>query len=188
VRTRSTVVKGSSTPTARSGTADLDPAGDAGDGRPPAIDERLFGDERFGVLFVLWLVGRATVDAIDRRIEGTGLSADEFPVYCLLDIAGPLTPSALGAWMAAPPTTVSALVKRLERRGHAVRRANTADRRSYRLELTEAGRAAQGDAIHLFTPLAAQIERELGRGTPRVRADLIRLRRAFDAVRGMEST
>ncbi len=185
MRSRSTVVKGAG-PSNPAGNADLDQAG-ANDAQPVAIDARLLSDDQFGVLFILWLVGRATVEAIERRVHPGGMSADEFPVYCLLDIAGPLTPSALGAWMAAPPTTVSSFVKRLERRGHVARRANRTDRRSHLLELTDAGRAAQGEAIQLFAPLAEQIERELGRATPRVRADLLELRRAFDAVRATES-
>jgi DNA-binding MarR family transcriptional regulator len=166
----------------------VDEATQSDDERPVAIDARLLADERFGVMFILWLVGRATVDAIDRRIQGTGMSADEFPVYCLLDIAGPLTPSALGTWMAAPATTVSSFVKRLEERGHAARRPNQADRRSYLLELTDAGRTAQSEAIEQFAPLAEKVERELGRATPRVRAELLHLRRIFDGLRETEPT
>ncbi len=160
MRSRSTVVKG------KAAAALAAPPADRAGEPPSAIDSGLLADERFGVLFILWLVGRATVDAIDRRVDGSGLSADEFPVYCLLDLAGPLTPSSLGAWMAAPPTTVSAVVKRMERRGHAVRRPNPADRRSFLLELTDAGRSAQEAAIELFAPLAGQVDRGLGRRTP----------------------
>jgi DNA-binding MarR family transcriptional regulator len=180
VRNRSTVVKTSSSAAAprRAGA----PAGAPGASTASVIDERVEADERFGVMFALWLVGRATVEAIDHRIGATGLSADEFPIYCILDIAAPVTPTALGSWMAAAPTTVSAVVKRLEARGHVTRSPNGADGRSHLLRLTDAGRVAQMEAIALFAPLAGRVEGELGSSTPQLRADLLRLRRILDAI------
>ena len=156
---------------------------------PPVapLDSRLLSDERLGILFILWLVGRATVASIDRRIARTGLSADEFPVYCLLDLAGPLTPTALGTWMAAPATTVSAFVKRLEARGHVARRPNPADGRSCLLELTDAGRTAQNDAIRRFAPLADRVQRALGHEAGAIRLDLLHLRDVIDAAREAEA-
>jgi DNA-binding MarR family transcriptional regulator len=110
-------------------------------------------------------VGRSTVAAIEARIAGSGLAPDEFAVYCLLDIAGPLTPSALGSWMAAPPTTVSAVVKRLERRGHVARRPNPEDGRSHLLALTTEGRRARDAASAAFAPLRDRVQGELGAST-----------------------
>jgi DNA-binding MarR family transcriptional regulator len=155
--------------------------------RPASIrplDDHLFADPQFGVLFALWLVGRSTVAAIEARIAGSGLAPDEFAVYCLLDIAGPLTPSALGSWMAAPPTTVSAFVKRLERRGHVVRRPNPEDGRSHLLVLTGEGRRARDAASAAFAPLRDRVQAELGASTGALTGELLALRRILDAARG----
>jgi DNA-binding MarR family transcriptional regulator len=147
------------------------------------LDDHLFEDQQFGTLFALWLVGRSTVAAIEARIAGTGLAPDEFAVYCVLDIAGPLTPSALGSWMAAPPTTVSAFVKRLERRGHVARRPNPDDGRSHLLELTGEGRRARDAASAAFAPLRDRVQGELGASTASLTGELLALRRILDAAR-----
>jgi DNA-binding MarR family transcriptional regulator len=159
----------------------------SGDSPPPPaqpLDERLFADQRLGVLFALWLVGRSTVGAIEARIGATGLAADEYAVYCLLDMAGPLTPSALGAWMAAPPTTVSAFVKRLERRGHVVRRPNPDDGRSHLLELTAEGRNARAAASAAMAPFSDRVRRDLGASADTFIDELLALRRILDAAQG----
>ena len=54
--------------------------------------------------------------------------------------------------MAAPATTVSSYVKRLEPRGHVERAPNPDDGRSYLLHLTDAGRVAHTDAAEHFLP------------------------------------
>ena len=149
--------------------------------------ELLLSGEHGGVLFWVWLVGRATIEAIDRQIAASGLSAMEFPVYCLLALTGGMTPSALGSWMTAPPTTVSAMVKRLEGRGHAVRRPNPADRRSYLVVLTDQGRAAQDLAVRDFGPMAEIVHAALGPRAQRVQDDLLELRRALDLVRSNDA-
>jgi DNA-binding MarR family transcriptional regulator len=151
-------------------------------------DARLVADDRLGILFVLWLVGRSTIDLSESCLEGLGIAADEFPVYCLLEIEAPLTPAALGKWMAAPPTTVSALVRRLERRGHVNRSPNPADGRSVLLELTPSGRRAQGAAAARFGPVVAEVEGRLGRREPRMKADLLDVRAMLDEIRALRAT
>lgn len=158
-------------------------AGDPGQAGAQPPYEHLFVDRQLGVLFALWLVGRSTVEAIETRIGSSGLTGDEFAVYCLLDFAAPLTPTGLGTWMAAPPTTVSAFVKRLERRGHVVRRPNPDDGRSHLLELTSAGTAARDAAIAGFAPLLGEVERELGNTAGALTGELLALRRILDSAR-----
>src|SRR4051794_41624551 len=81
------------------------------------------------VLFSTWLVSRAVNDLVDRAVLGSGLTGDEFAIYSLL-VAGPITPTELATWMAAPPTTISSFIKRLESRGHLAREPNPRDGRS----------------------------------------------------------
>ena len=64
--------------------------------------------------------------------------------------------------MAAAPTTVSSYVKRFERRGHISRIPNAEDGRSYRVQLTAAGRDAHRHAGDLFAPILTNTEDTLG--------------------------
>jgi DNA-binding MarR family transcriptional regulator len=130
---------------------------------PPVVDERLDN-----VLFNIWLVSRATTGLLDEALRPSGLDSDEFALYSLLAAEDGATPSELARWMVAPPTTVSSYVKRLRERGHAVQDPNPDDRRSYRLRLTEAGKAAHADAAACFAPMVEVIRAGLGKDEQRV--------------------
>jgi len=129
------------------------------------------------VLFDVWLVSRAATAVIDAAVRAAGLTADEFAVYSVLR-AGPLTPTELAEWMAAPLTTVSSYVKRFEARGHVARAANPDDRRSYQLSLTAAGARAHQDAGARFLPILESVQATLGRSSPAVQRALKALRQA----------
>ena len=133
------------------------------------------------VLFDVWLVYRATAGVLDGALAPSGLSADEFGLYSVLTSADALTPSELARWMAAPATTVSSYVKRLERRGHVKRIANPRDGRSYLLSLTPSGRRAHRAAVDAFIPVLARVVRALGPSEASVRQGLASLRAALDA-------
>jgi len=135
--------------------------------------------EGTNVLFDVWLVYRATTGVLDGALAPTGLSADEFGLYSVLTSADGLTPSELARWMAAPATTVSSYVKRLERRGHVKRIANPRDRRSYLLSLTPSGRRAHRAAVDAFIPVLERVVGALGPSEPSVRQSLAVLRAAL---------
>ncbi len=151
--------------------------------------KRQFEDELHpgldNVLFRVWLVSRATTDLLDSTLRPSGLDADEFAVYSLLMSADAVTPSALARWMAAPATTVSSYVKRMEARGHVERVANPEDRRSYGLRLTDAGRKTHNDAGALFLPVLQTLRDALGSDEPKVQRALKSVRRSVDHIRGV---
>ena len=134
-------------------------------------------------LFLVWLAARSTEALLDQALTPVGLSGDEFALYSMLAACESITPSELARWMAAPPTTVSSYVKRLESRGHASREPNPADGRSYRLRLTRAGRAAHSGAVALVRPLSTRLADELADDEGSVGDALLRVRAAVDAVR-----
>jgi DNA-binding MarR family transcriptional regulator len=134
-------------------------------------------------LFLVWLAARSTEALLDRALAPVGLSGDEFALYSMLAARRSITPTELARWMAAPPTTVSSYVKRLESRGHASREPNPDDRRSYRLRLTRAGRAAHVRAVALVRPLSTQVAHELADDDGSVGDALLRVRAAVDVVR-----
>ncbi len=135
------------------------------------------------VLFDAWLVSRSVHQLIDTAIEESGLDADEFAVYSVLASGDGLTPSELAHWMAAATTTVSSYVKRFERRGHITRTPNAEDGRSYRLQLTAAGRDAHRHAGELFAPVLTHTEQTLGTHAQTVHAQLLTLLHTIDTIR-----
>lgn len=120
-------------------------------------------DPRLGnVLFDVWLLSRSTTSVIDDALRSSGLDADEFAIYSVLAASDGMTPTELARWMSAPATTVSSYVNRFERRGHVQRTPNPADRRSYRVELSPAGRRAHAAAGEHFLPVLAEVSEQLG--------------------------
>ncbi len=135
------------------------------------------------VLFDTWLVSRAVHALIDDAIRPSGLDADEFAIYSVLASGSSITPSDVASWMAAPPTTVSSYIKRFERRGHVRRIPNPEDRRSYRLELTAAGRETHLAAGALFRPALDRVDEALQDGAGETQDRLLQLRRVVDVLR-----
>jgi DNA-binding MarR family transcriptional regulator len=140
-------------------------------------------DRKVDSLFLVWLVSRSTVDLLDTALSPAGVTADEFAIYSILASAPGITPTELARWMAAPPTTVSSYVKRLETRGHLTRQTHPRDRRSYRIALSPDGEASYREARALFAPVRAAVARALGADERDVRNALMRLRLVVDGLR-----
>jgi DNA-binding MarR family transcriptional regulator len=135
------------------------------------------------LLFLVWLVARSTEDLLDTVLQDAGVTGDEFALYSVLAASPGITPSELSRWMAAPPTSVSSYVKRLEARGHLTRRPHPSDRRSYRIHLTAAGRRAHRTAATMFGPVRAQVIDSLADQDGPVRDSLLLLRDVVDTLR-----
>lgn len=133
------------------------------------------------VLFDVWLVARAATARIDDAVRAAGLDADEFAVYSVLASTDGMTPTELAHWMAAPATTVSSYATRFARRGHVERVPTPGDRRSYRLRLTDEGRAVHLAAGRLFQPVLDEVTRGLGGD---VDATHLRLRALHEVIAG----
>lgn len=146
-------------------------------GPEPQLDEGLGN-----VLFDVWLVSRATTALLDDVVRPAGLDADEFAVYSVLASGDGMTPTELAHWMAAPPTTVSSYVKRFEKRGHVRRIPHPDDRRSYRLQLTAAGRRVHLAAGRLFQPVLDRVTDGVGTGLSDTHRRLRALHRAVATI------
>ena len=140
--------------------------------------------------FLVWIVSRSAEDLLGTVLAPAGLTGDEFAIYSILNASPGITPSELSRWMAAPPTSVSSYIKRFEARGHVTRRPHPSDRRSYRIQLTTAGKRAHRSAVALFGPIRSQLIQGLGEEDSAVRESLLLLRRVVDTLRGQvdEST
>lgn len=155
-------------------------------GLPQPID-RLAASEAHGeeldVSFLTWLTARATSLLNDEAISSSGLTSDEFAIYSMLASGATVTPSDLSQWMAAPPSTVTSYLKRFGDRGHVKRERNPNDMRSYRIELTAAGRKAHATAAARFIPAKTAISTALSTDEEAIRESLKVLRSALDRAR-----
>src|SRR5262249_17723470 len=88
----------------------------------------------------------------------------------------------LERWMAAPATTVSSYIKRLESRGHVSRAAHSSDGRSVFLRLTPAGTRAHANATKKYLPVLERVVQQLGADEARVLKALAALRKAIPAA------
>jgi DNA-binding MarR family transcriptional regulator len=134
------------------------------------------------VLFDVWLTSRSVIALLDGALAGTGLDAEDFAIYSVLNKGDGVSPGELATWMSAPATTVSSCVKRLESRGHVRRTPHPDDGRSYRLSLTSTGRRAFITAGRRFLPVLADVERALTVPAAEVQQALRQLRAAVAAV------
>jgi DNA-binding MarR family transcriptional regulator len=134
------------------------------------------------VLFDVWLVSRAATALIDDAVRASGLDGDEFAIYSVLASTQGMTPTELAHWMAAPATTVSSYVKRFERRRHVRRVPHPGDGRSYRVQLTAAGRRAHQAAGTLFLPTLREVTRRLGPAAADTHHRLRRLHQAMTTI------
>ena len=134
-------------------------------------------------LFLVWAVARSTEDLLATVLAPIGLIGDELALYSMLAAAPGISPGELSRWMAAPATSVSSYVKRLETRGHVTRRPHPTDRRSYGIHLTAAGKRVHQRAQALFGPVRAEVIDALAEHEGAVRESLLRLRGIVDALR-----
>ena len=140
-------------------------------------------DQQVDPLFLVWIVSRSAEDLLGTALAPIGLTGDELAIYSILNASPGITPSELSRWIAAPPTSVSSYVKRLEARGHLTRRPHPDDRRSYRLQLTAAGKRTHRSAEALFGPVRERIIQTLGDRDGPVRDALLQMRGIIDTVR-----
>lgn len=132
------------------------------------------------LLFDVWAVANSTRALLDNALRGTGLSAHEFALYSVLCDPGGRTPTELASVLQMPQTTISSVVRRLEKRDHVRRIPEPRDGRSHRLVLTPKGRAAHQRAGKAFLPVLGAVEGNLD--TPIAEARRA-LRSIDDAVR-----
>jgi DNA-binding MarR family transcriptional regulator len=110
------------------------------------------------VLLQVFRTGHAVRDLMAHVVAETGVSADEWAVLSAVGLLGSVAPTQVATVLRVPPTSVSRYVSRLVDEGLVVRVPNSADRRSYLLELTDDGRAAVDAISPRFRALVAELE------------------------------
>jgi DNA-binding MarR family transcriptional regulator len=95
-----------------------------------------------GVLLALQRATHRTLQALGAALGELGLSAAEINVLANLGEHGTLNVRQLSVQTGTRASTLTGILDRLENRGYLHRELDPADRRSFRLPLTEAGRVA----------------------------------------------
>ena len=132
------------------------------------------------ILLDLFRTNQVRERLIAAALEGLPLPPDDYPFYVLIGAEGPLTPTALADRTQMPLSTVLYRTARLERRGHAERRENPDDRRSYLLALTAEGHKLLREARPRFRASAEAVEARLGKQVDGLRTALGDLREAIE--------
>ena len=114
------------------------------------------------VLLQSFIVGQLASELLRRELEPTGMSPNEYGVQSVIGAFGPITPSELANRLGMAAPTVSAWIKRLAAKDQIRKLPHPSDRRSYLVELTEAGRAAVRAAMPRFATALLAVEAELG--------------------------
>ena len=82
-----------------------------------------------GLFLQPFVVSQLVGSVITNIVEGTGLSGTDFAVVSSLAVWQAATPTELARLLGMPPTTLSAVLKRLETRGLVERLRDVNDRR-----------------------------------------------------------
>ena len=114
------------------------------------------------ILFDVFMTNQKRAQLIETALADTELPAEDYPLYVFIGAEGPWTPTDLARRLEMPLTTVLFRVRRLERRGHAERKPNPQDRRSFTIRLTPAGQRLLRKARPRFRAAAESVEAELG--------------------------
>jgi DNA-binding MarR family transcriptional regulator len=115
-----------------------------------------------GLFLRVYILGQLVGDLLDREFDRIGASSRDFAITSTVRIMQPVTPTALATKLGMPPTTLSAAIRRLERRGALRRLPNPEDGRSSLLELTPAGEETVTAAFPAFAAARARVTEELG--------------------------
>jgi MarR family transcriptional regulator, organic hydroperoxide resistance regulator len=95
-----------------------------------------------GVLTALHRATHVTLQALAARLAYLELTGSEQNVLAVLADRRPRAVGELAAATGTRPTTLTSVLDRLERKGLLIRELDSADRRSFRIVLTVAGRRA----------------------------------------------
>lgn len=101
---------------------------------------------------------RALARRFDEAMRPVGLKSGQFSLLISLNRPNPPSMGSVAALLAMDRTTLTANLKPLERRGLLSIIVDEADRRTRRLELTEAGRTVLEAAVPIWERTHASVE------------------------------
>jgi DNA-binding MarR family transcriptional regulator len=133
-----------------------------------------------GLFLQAFIVAQLTSSVIETVVEGSAVTASEFALTSWLNVIGGATPTEAALQLGLSPTTLSAMIDRLVRKGQLRRTRHPEDGRSYILELTAKGKATNARNGERFVRRLAELQANLD-GEPE--AILAAMRRLEDGLR-----
>lgn len=137
-------------------------------------ETRQIGSPDGNLLLDLHILDQRIGRLVEAALVGTGVTPAEFAVYSQLGIAA-MTPRQLSRRLGVKRSTLTGHLAALTRRGHLSRTANPSDARSYRIELTDAGRTCLETCRPAFRRALALFHDALGQDPGRIRAVLAKI-------------
>jgi DNA-binding MarR family transcriptional regulator len=134
------------------------------------------------LLFDLFVAGQRVRRVLGEGMAGSGMRADEYAVYSLLFMHGPLTATEMAHQLGLPLSTVLDYLKAIDGAGHLQRIRHPDDGRAVQVALNSRGVAAQTRANAHWEVVRKQVEGSLGMPKGQVRAALQALDDAAAAV------
>lgn len=113
--------------------------------------------DNWSALLALQRATHATLHALAAQVSNLGLTPAEINALANLSDNQPRTPSELGQLIGSPPTTVTSVLDRLERRGLVSRTRHPIDRRALVVQLTPTGRRTATTVRRAITRLERQL-------------------------------
>ena len=138
-------------------------------------------ENRGSVILALHRATHATLHALTAALADLDLPAADIDVLAILADGTGRTVGALATATATRPSTLTSLLDRLTKRGYIARELDPADRRSFLISLTPAGRAV---AEHAAAAIADLERQALATVTPAQRAGFHTLIDALTEVSG----
>ena len=114
-----------------------------------------------GLLLQPFVISQLNAVLIGGVVEGSAVTGPEFAVASWLAVVGGATPTELSADLGMAPTTLSAMIDRLVKKGQVRRVRNPDDGRSYVLELTAKGKATNSRNVARFAEAIATLRSNL---------------------------
>jgi DNA-binding MarR family transcriptional regulator len=125
--------------------------------------------------FAAQRTARELARRFDRLFSALALTNGQFSMMVAMGGMGQPKLGELARFLAMDHATVTAAVRKLKKRGLVILRADTGDRRSRRVSLTEAGTALIAKAVPLWRKEHANLAAELGHEAREIRGHLMRL-------------
>jgi len=123
----------------------------------PSLEETLHVRDHCLCLHVQ-RAARALARRFDEALRPLGINQGQFSLLMSLNRPDPPTISRVAAFLAMDRTTLTAVLKPLERRGLLSMTVDKEDRRNRRLTLTDAGRKLLRDALPIWTKTHAAVD------------------------------
>ena len=127
------------------------------------------------LLFDLFVVSQRVRRVLADGMAGSGMRPDEYAVYSLLFMEGPITATEMAQQLGLPLSTVLDYLKAIDAAGHLDRDRHPDDGRAVQVALNSKGIAAQVRANKHWEVVRKQIEGSLRVPKSEVRAALVAL-------------